>query len=67
MPPPPGGKKPIELDIVVKEGSVLGPNCINAGKWSVSSAPAAGSSNKQYISYHNITTDNGSIKVFSIS
>lgn len=45
-----------EVDLVVKPDSVLYPTNITTGKWTISG---------DCISYHNLTIDNGYIKVFS--
>ncbi len=64
---PSGARRPYELDIQVKEGSILPAFAINAGKWTISAPPLPGQKEGQYVSYHNLTTDNGSIRVFSLS
>ena len=64
---PSGARRPYELDISVKEGSILPPFAINAGKWTISAPPLPGQKEGQYVSFHNLTTDNGSIRVFSLS
>ena len=64
---PGGARRPYELDISVKEGSILPPFAINAGKWTISAPPLPGQKEGQYVSFHNLSTDNGSIRVFSLS
>ena len=39
---PSGARRPYELDISVKEGSILPPFAINAGKWTISAPPLPG-------------------------
>jgi len=64
---PSGARRPYELDITVKEGSILPPFAINSGKWTISAPPLPGQKEGQYVSFHNLTTENGSIRVFSLS
>ena len=45
-----------EIDIVVKQDSLLYPTNITTGKWTI---------NGDYVSFHSLVTDNGYIKVFS--
>ena len=45
-----------EVDVVVKQDSVLYPTNITSGKWTI---------NGEYLSFHNLVTDNGYIKIFS--
>ena len=46
-----------EVDIVVKQDSILYPTNITSGKWTLSG---------KQLSFHNLVADNGYIKVFSI-
>ncbi len=63
--PPPGGKRPQDYDVGVKEGSVLVPSNIASGKWTISAPDTSTSPPTQYVTYHNLTLDNGYAKVFS--
>jgi hypothetical protein len=65
LPPASSGlRKPHDLDISVRDGSILHPLNINAGKWTVSSPGASG---KQQITFHNLSGDSQScIKIFSL-
>ena len=65
LPPASSGlRKPHDLDISVREGSILHPFNINAGKWTVSSPGGTG---KQQITFHNLSGDSQScIKIFSL-
>eukprot|EP00347_Sterkiella_histriomuscorum_P020695 403336831 len=46
-----------EVDIVVKQDSVLYPTNVQAGKWTI---------NQDQITYHNLVADNGYVNVFSL-
>lgn len=46
-----------EIDIVVKQDSPLYPTNVTCGKWTI---------NDGQLTYHNLATDNGYIKIFSI-
>lgn len=46
-----------EVDIVVKQDSVLYPTNISTGKWTIV---------KDQITYHNLVTDNGYVNIFSL-